>query len=134
MNSNTKTDDKVRIDKWLWAVRLFKTRSMASDACKKNKIVIDGNNVKPSHTVKIGEEIEIKGFPITRKFKVTGLIENRVSAKLAVEFVTEITSTEELEKLKTIKSDTAAFREKGTGRPTKRERRRTDLLHDIERF
>ncbi len=125
-----KTDDKIRIDKWLWAVRLFKTRSMSADACKKNRIIIDGNNVKPSHTVKPGEEIEIKGYPITRKFKVKGLIENRVSAKLAVEFVTEITSSEEIEKLKTIKTDTVAFREKGTGRPTKRERRLIDMLND----
>jgi len=118
----------IRIDKWLWAVRIFKTRSMAANACKNSKVFIKESSVKPSHIVKIGDVIEVKHLPITRTFKVIGLLEKRVSAKIAKDFVEEITPAEEFEKLKTIRNNPLAFREKGTGRPTKKERRKTDRL------
>jgi len=121
----------IRIDKWLWAVRIFKTRSMAANACKNSKEFIKESSVKPSHIVKIGDVIEVKHLPITRTFKVIGLLEKRVSAKIAKDFVEEITPAEEFEKLKAIRNNPLAFREKGTGRPTKRERRKTDRLRQF---
>ncbi len=124
-------EKSIRIDKWLWAVRIFKTRSMATNACKNNKVSINETSVKPSHTVKIGDVIEVKHPPITRTFKVIGLLEKRVSAKIAKDFVEEITPAEEFEKLKAIRNNPLALREKGTGRPTKRERRKIDRLIKI---
>jgi ribosome-associated heat shock protein Hsp15 len=121
-------DKSIRIDKWLWAVRIFKTRSMATNACKNSKVFINETSVKPSHTVKIGDVIEVKHPPIIRTFKVIGLLEKRVSAKIAKDFVEEITPPEEFEKLKAIRNNPLALREKGTGRPTKRERRKIDSL------
>jgi ribosome-associated heat shock protein Hsp15 len=125
------TANHPRIDKWLWAVRIFKTRSMASNACKGGKVVIGENSIKPSHMVKIGEEIKINGGPfgpITRTFQVKGLLEKRVSAKLAKEFVEETTPPEEFEKLKALKNSPLGFRERGTGRPTKKDRRKIEQL------
>jgi ribosome-associated heat shock protein Hsp15 len=121
-------DKSIRIDKWLWAVRIFKTRSMATNACKNSKVFIKETSVKASHTVKIGDVIKVIHPPITRTFKVIGLLEKRVSAKIANDFVEEITPAEEFEKLKAIRNNPLAFREKGTGRPTKRERRKIDRL------
>ena len=121
-------EKSIRIDKWLWAVRIFKTRSMATNACKNSKVFINENSVKPSHTVKIGDVIEVKHPLITRTFKVIGLLEKRVSAKIAKDFVEEITPDEEFEKLKAIRNNPLALRERGTGRPTKRERRKIDRL------
>ena len=114
----------IRIDKWLWAVRIFKTRTMAANACKKSKVTVNGTNVKPSYPIKIGQTVEVKNFAITRTFKVTGVLEKRVSAKLAVNFVEETTPPETFEKLKAMKNDIFALRPKGTGRPTKRDRRK----------
>ena len=122
--------DKVRIDQWLHAVRIFKTRSQAANACQKNKITINGAAVKPSHTVKIDEIVEVKSGPITRTFKVTGLIQKRVSAKIAAEMVEETTPLEEFEKLRAIRTNPFALRERGAGRPTKKERRDIDLLKE----
>jgi ribosome-associated heat shock protein Hsp15 len=118
----------IRIDRWLWAVRIFKSRSMASSACKNSKVSINETSVKPSYSVKIGDVIEVKHPPITRIFKVIGLLEKRVSAKIAKDFVEEITPEEEFQKLKAIRNNPLAFREKGTGRPTKRDRRNIDRL------
>lgn len=122
--------ESVRIDKWLWAVRVFKTRSLATNACKSGKILIKGNTAKASHVVKIGEIIEYKFPPIVRTFKVTGLLHKRVSAKIAVDYVEELTPESEFEKLKAMRNDPLAFRPRGAGRPTKRERRDIDVLKD----
>jgi len=119
---------RVRMDQWLAAVRIFKTRSQAADACKKGKILINGQGVKSSHAVKPGETIELKAGPIIRTYRVLGLLSKRVSAKIAVDYVQEITPAEELEKLKIARFFPIAFRERGTGRPTKKERRVTDRL------
>jgi ribosome-associated heat shock protein Hsp15 len=123
-----KTDINPRLDKWLWAARVFKTRSMATEACKKGKICINGAAAKPAHLVKIGEVIERKESMITRSFKVLGLLERRVSAKVAVNFIEEITPPEEFKKFEVARTSIIAVRERGTGRPTKKERR------DIERL
>ena len=116
----------VRIDKWLWAVRLFKTRSQASEDCRKGKVMIGGMPVKPSRELKIGETIQLKRPPITRSYKVLALTENRMGAKLVPEFVAETTPAAELEILEMQKNMSFFNRERGTGRPTKKERRDLD--------
>ncbi|MCP5107412.1 MAG: RNA-binding S4 domain-containing protein [bacterium] len=122
-----------RIDKWLWAVRVFKTRNMAANACKKGKVLINGTDAKPSHTVKIGEEIEVKFPPISRTYKVLALAEKRMSAKLVPDFMEETTPPQEIKKLKMLHTIPAAgLRDRGTGRPTKKERRDIEKLQDDE--
>ena len=117
---------EVRIDKYLWAVRVFKTRSQAADACKKGRVTIDGVDVKPSRIVKPGEEVNVKRPPIVRTYKVLMTLQNRVSAKLAPDYVEDITSQEELLKLDQDKFGSFYYRERGAGRPTKKERRIID--------
>jgi ribosome-associated heat shock protein Hsp15 len=126
---DSKDNKHVRIDKWLWAVRVFKTRTMAANACKKSNVFINGNSVKPSYIIKMDEVIEVKSSLLTRTFKVIGLLEKRVSASLAVNYVKETTPAEEFKKLKAIKdAQPPGFREKGSGRPTKKDRRRIQRL------
>ena len=121
-------EQSVRIDKWMWSVRIFKTRSMAADACRNNKVKINDHPLKPSHEVKVGEIITVRSGITTHTFKVTGLIHNRVAAKLAVNFVEDLTPPEELTKTVFLKDTFFEQRERGTGRPTKRERRNIDRL------
>jgi ribosome-associated heat shock protein Hsp15 len=121
------SENGVRVDKYLWAVRIFKTRTIASDACKKGKVLIKGFNIKPSRTIKIDEIIEVVKNPITYRFRVKDLLTKRVGAKLVENFVEDITPKEELEKLE---KDKTSFvkRKRGSGRPTKKERRDMDDL------
>ncbi len=125
--------NKVRIDKWLWSVRLFKSRSMATDACKAGKVKIKDSNVKPSYLVTSGEEIEVKknGFNLT--FKVLQIIEKRVSATLAAPCFEDLTPLEEINKYKEwfVGKAGAEFRQRGEGRPTKKERREIDDFKDM---
>lgn len=118
--------EEIRIDKFLWSVRLFKTRSLATDACKKGWVLINNTNVKPSRTVNLNEIIFVKSEFIFRQYKVIQILKNRVSAKLVENYITEVTPEEELFKLKIVK-ELDPFgkvnRERGTGRPTKKERR-----------
>jgi ribosome-associated heat shock protein Hsp15 len=118
--------ERVRIDKWLWAVRIFKTRSQATEACKKGRVSIGNLAVKPSRELQPGEVVRVKVHPITRSFKVLALAEKRMSAKLAVDFVLDITPPEELELLDVQKNMNWNIRERGTGRPTKKDRRDLD--------
>ena len=118
--------DPVRIDKWLWAVRIYKTRSIASDACRNGKVEIQDQKVKPSKSISVGDIVCVKKPPYRFTYKVTGLIGKRVSAKLAATFVEDITPAEELLKVKTIHESAFFNRERGTGRPTKKERRTID--------
>jgi len=122
------TESNLRIDKWLWAVRIFKTRTIAAEACKKKQVSIDGVFVKPSRLVKTGETVTVKKPPISRQYEVLGLLGKRLSAKDVVPFVKDITPEEEIEQLKKIKMGSTGFRPKGLGRPTKKDRR------DIENF
>ncbi|HLO53882.1 MAG TPA: RNA-binding S4 domain-containing protein [Saprospiraceae bacterium] len=125
--------NKVRIDKWLWSVRLFKSRSMATDACKAGKVKIKDSNVKPSYLVTSGEEIEVKknGFNLT--FKVLQIIEKRVSATLAAPCFEDLTPLEEINKYKEwfVGKAGSEFRQRGVGRPTKKERREIDDFKDM---
>ena len=116
----------VRIDKWLFAVRLYKTRSQASEECRKGKVSINGVPVKPSRELKEGETIQLRRPPITRSYKVLALTENRMAAKLVPEYLLETTPASELEILEVQKNMSFFNRERGTGRPTKKERRDLD--------
>lgn len=121
----------VRIDKWLWAVRLYKTRSLAAEECKKGKVSINGMTVKPSREIKEGETIQLRRPPIQRSYKVLALTENRMAAKLVPEFMVETTPASELEILEMQKNMSFYNRERGTGRPTKKERRDLDDFFDF---
>jgi ribosome-associated heat shock protein Hsp15 len=120
--------DKVRIDKWLWSVRIFKTRTLASDACKAGKVKLGGDNLKASYMVKVGETILVKkeGFNFT--YKVLSLIEKRVGAPIAITCYENLTPESELKKYEAwfLDGAQAEFRERGAGRPTKRDRRDID--------
>ena len=121
---------EVRIDKWLWAVRLFKTRSLAAEACKKGKVLVKGTPAKPSRTVKVGDVIQIKRSPVLYSFEVLALSENRMNAKLVPEYMKNVTTPDQLELIELGKLAGHMGRAKGTGRPTKKERRELDLFID----
>lgn len=120
----------VRIDKWLWAVRLYKTRSQATEACKKGHISIGDLPVKASRDVHEGEIVKVRKAPITRSFKVLALTGKRMGAKLVPEYLIDVTPPEELELLEMQKHMRWSTREKGTGRPTKKDRRDLDEFFD----
>jgi ribosome-associated heat shock protein Hsp15 len=125
------TDSKtIRIDKFLWSVRIYKTRSIASDECRKGRIFINDVQVKPSRAVLKDEIIIVKKPPVNYSYKVIEPIENRVSAKLVGQFIEDLTSAEEKAKLDIRQSVGIVFRDKGTGRPTKKERRLIDRIQD----
>jgi ribosome-associated heat shock protein Hsp15 len=126
-----------RIDQWLWAARLFKTRSLANQACCGGRVQISGAAVKPSHQVRSGEIVYVKQPPIVRQYLVKNLGGKRVSAVLARELVEEITPVSDLEKLALARRDPLSLifarRPKGSGRPTKKERRRLEeMLHEVK--
>ena len=125
------TDIKsVRIDKFLWAVRIYKTRSLAANECKMGRILINNNPVKPSRMIGYDESLTVKKPPVTYTYKITGLTENRVSAKLVSNYLEDLTPEEEKMKLDVRKAGPVSFRKKGTGRPTKKERRIIDRWKD----
>lgn len=117
---------EVRIDKWLWAVRLFKTRTLAAEACKKGKVIVQNVQVKPSRNVKVGDVISIKRNPILFSFKVLALSENRMNAKLVAGFMENVTTADQLELIELSKLAGQTGRDRGTGRPTKKDRRELD--------
>lgn len=121
---------EVRIDKWLWAVRLFKTRTLAVEACKKGRIMIQGTNIKPSRMIRVGDVIQIKKPPITYSFKVLDLSEKRMGAKLVPEFMEDATPQSEYDILELSKVSGFIDRDRGAGRPTKKDRR--DLVDFID--
>lgn len=120
--------DSVRVDKWLWAVRLFKTRSKASEACRNNKILINEMAVKPSREVVADDEIQVIQLPLTKTVKVKAVLSNRVGAKLVENYMVDLTPQEEYDKLKVTHETNHEFRPRGMGRPTKRERRLIEKL------
>lgn len=119
-------NNEVRIDKWLWAVRIFKTRSIATDAIKMGRVTIGGQRVKPSKMVKVGEVIDVKKPPIIFSFKVLALAENRMGAKLVPGFMENVTRKEQLDLLEMNRINGFIDRAKGMGRPTKKDRRDID--------
>lgn len=116
----------IRIDKFLWSVRIFKTRSIAADACSKGHIIMNDVHVKPSRVVTKDEIIIVKKPPVNYTYRIIEPIENRVSAKLVEKYITDLTPEEEKIKLNLRQSGVIGYRDKGTGRPTKKERRLID--------
>lgn len=115
--------EEVRIDKWLWAMRVFKTRSIATDAVKKGRVLMGGNPVKPSRGVKIGDIIDVRKPPITYTFRVKALSENRLGAKLVPDYLENLTPQSQYDLLEMTRISGFVDRRKGLGRPTKRESR-----------
>ncbi len=126
--------ESARIDKWLWAARIFKTRSIAADACKNSRVTINGQNVKPSHTVKVGETVNVKKPPVVYSFRILKCIEQRVGAKFIPEIYENVTDPKQYEILEMSRISGFVDRARGTGRPTKKERRSLDAFTDPAMF
>ena len=118
--------EEVRVDKWLWAVRVFKTRSIATEACKKGRISIAGVTIKPSRVIRVGEVITVRKPPIEYSFRVIQLLVSRVGAKRVAEFMENVTPREQYELLELQRVSGFVDRAKGLGRPTKKDRRDLD--------
>ncbi|MDE6371422.1 MAG: RNA-binding S4 domain-containing protein [Duncaniella sp.] len=114
---------EVRVDKWLWAMRIFKTRTVATEACKKGRVLMGGVAVKPSRTIKEGDVIDVRKPPVTYSFRVKALAQNRLGAKLVPDYMENITPKSELDLFDVVKISGFIDRRKGLGRPTKREGR-----------
>lgn len=121
---------EIRIDKFIWSVRLFKTRSLAAEECKKNRVLINGSTVKSSRMVRVDDVIDIVKPPVTFSYKVLDLAQKRMGAKLVAGYIKDITTAEQIEVLEMQKISHSLGRPRGSGRPTKRERRDIDKLMD----
>jgi ribosome-associated heat shock protein Hsp15 len=125
---STSSVDAVRIDRWLWAVRLYKTRSLASDACRAGSVVVDNHPAKPAREVRGGETVKVRQGLVERTLRVLAVPASRVGAKLVANFCADLTSPEEFAKAREHPLQHLLAREKGSGRPTKRDRRLIDQL------
>lgn len=125
-----KKEGEIRLDKFLWATRIFKTRTIATEACKKGRVSIGGANAKPSRPVQVGEIIEVRKPPITYSFKVLNLAENRMGAKLVPQYLENVTPPEQYELIEMIRLSGFVNRAKGEGRPTKRDGRELKKFTD----
>jgi ribosome-associated heat shock protein Hsp15 len=124
--------EDVRIDKWLWAMRIYKTRSEAADACKHGKVIINSVECKPSRTVKKGEIVTVRKMPVVYTYRVIDITENRQPAKNVEQYAENLTPQEEMSKLDAKNVTIFVHRDKGSGRPTKKERRALDnLMNEI---
>ena len=123
-------EEPIRIDKWLWAARLFKTRSLAVDAIKGGKVKVDGNPIKPSREVKEGDVIQVQIEQLHKVVQVKTVIKNRVSAKQVPEVYNDLTPKEEYERIEFMHAYKAEWRDRGAGRPTKKERRMIEKMKD----
>ena len=124
-------ENRMRIDKWLWAVRQYKTRTLATEACEKGRILINDQSVKPSRLINEGDVINIKRTGLTRTLKVLKLSLNRLNAKLVPEYYTDLTPIDEIEAYKARLTKITIYRDPGTGRPTKRDRRTLDDFFNV---
>ena len=122
--------DSVRLDKYVWAIRCYKTRSEATDACNGNKVQVNGSPAKPSKAVKVGDTVSVRKGSVQFTYKVLQLSENRMGAKLVSEFAENLTPESELQKLKAPVETFFVRRERGAGRPTKKDRREIESLWD----
>ncbi len=118
--------NEVRIDKWMWAVRIFKSRTIAVEACKKNRVMINNVNVKASRMIHVGDVIQVRKPPVTYSFKVLQLTERRMGAKLVPEYMENVTPAAQYEILELSRINGFIDRAKGSGRPTKKDRRSMD--------
>lgn len=124
-------DEKVRIDKWLWAVRIFKTRSIAAEECAKGHVSISDVHVKASREVRVGDEVRVRIQPIERHYLVKQVTAKRMSAQLAVDFVEDVTPQEKIDLLNAARLSGFEQRDRGVGRPTKRDRRMIEKLKEL---
>lgn len=124
--------ENVRIDKYLWAVRVFKTRTLATEACDKGRVSVGDVVVKPSRQVKPADIITVRKPPVVHTYKVLGLLNNRLSAEKVKDYVHELTTEEELQKYQHMRTGAFVLRDRGAGRPTKKERRLLDKITDQE--
>ena len=122
--------EEVRIDKWMWATRIFKTRTIAADACKKGRVMVGGVTVKPSRMIKRGEVVQVRKLPVTFSFKVLDLTEKRMGAKLVPGFLENVTTPDQYELLEMNRISGFVDRARGMGRPTKKERRELEQFTD----
>ncbi|HOT63817.1 MAG TPA: RNA-binding S4 domain-containing protein [Dysgonamonadaceae bacterium] len=122
--------DEVRIDKWLWAVRIFKTRTIAAEAIKKGRVIVGGVAVKPSRMIRVGDVVQVRKPPVTFSFKVLALSDKRMGAKLVPQFMENITPPDQYELLELNKISGFVDRQRGTGRPTKKDRRNLEQFTD----
>ena len=120
---------EIRIDKWMWATRIFKTRTIALEACKKNRVMVNDVPAKPSRMIKVGDIVQVRKPPVTFSFKVLDITSNRVGAKLVTQFLENITPPEQYELLELQKISGFVDRARGAGRPTKKERRELDEFY-----
>ncbi len=130
MSSGMAMEQQVRIDKFLWSIRVYKTRTEAADACRSGKVSVNGAEVKASRDVKAGDTVSVRKGSVHFQYRVIVPIGNRVGAKLVPEFAEDITPQEELDKLNAPFETVYVRRDRGTGRPTKKERRDLDRLMD----
>ena len=121
---------EVRIDKYLWSIRVYKTRSEATDACKGGKVKVNGSDIKPSKVVKLGDMITARKGPVTYTYRVLDLIDKRQGPKLVPNYAEDLTPEEEIAKLRTPVETFFLKRDRGAGRPTKKDRRQMDSLWD----
>jgi ribosome-associated heat shock protein Hsp15 len=121
-------NDHLRIDKWLWEVRLFKTRSQATEACKAGKVKLENASVKPAKEIKCGDVITVSLNPLIKTVKVKDFPKSRLSAKLVPDFMEDMTPAEEYDRVKLIHETNTEYRDRGLGRPTKKHRRLIDKL------
>lgn len=126
----TPNTEKLRVDKYLWAIRIFKTRSLATDACKAGRVKLNGQNIKPSYVVKTSDVYHVQKGIERKVIKVTGLLERRVDAKTAITFYEDQTPVEETHGYKSVFHAPLLKRDRGSGRPTKKDRREIDELKD----
>ena len=134
MAASLKYQETARLDKWLWAARIFKTRTIAADACKNGRVTVDGQTLKPARTVKVGEVVSVKKPPITYSFKILNAIETRVGAKFISEVYENVTDPKQYELLEMSRISGFIDRARGTGRPTKKDRRALDAFVDPAMF
>ena len=134
MAVSLKYQETARLDKWLWAARIFKTRTIAADACKNGRVTVDGQTLKPARTVKVGEVVSVKKPPITYSFKILNAIETRVGAKLISEVYENVTDPKQYELLEMSRISGFIDRARGTGRPTTKDRRALDAFVDPAMF
>lgn len=121
---------ETRIDKWLWAVRIYKTRSDAADACRSNRVLVNDAYIKPSRDIKAGDIVSVKKMPVTYSFRVLDMVSSRQPAKNVPMYVENITPKSELDKLNVPRETVFVRRDRGMGRPTKKERRDIEELMD----
>ncbi|MDD7317489.1 MAG: RNA-binding S4 domain-containing protein [Prevotella sp.] len=126
--------DVARLDKWLWAARIFKTRSVAADACKNGRVMMNGTSVKPSRMIKAGETVSVRKPPVTYSFKVLKCIEQRVGAKLLADIYENVTDPKQYEILEMSRISGFVDRARGTGRPTKKDRRAMEAFAEPVMF